>query len=145
MYTDVVIIWLNLYTYIRLFYPAEVWSSLLTVYYFKRKVTCNNFLQMFHILVEICWTNSAMQTALLYRLNIFVTVLRSQRVTKTGDQKVPIIIISIIITHHFNRMTYRLTLWCPMTIERSIKPAKIDWMKLSKWCSHVHWKNLDLN
>ena len=55
------------------------------------------------------------------------------------------IIISIIITHHFNRMTYRLTLWCPMVFERRIKPAKIDWMKLSKRCSHVHCNNLDLN
>ena len=39
-------------------------------------------------------------------------------------------IISIIITHHGNRMTYRLALWCPMVFERRIKPAKIDWMNL---------------
>ena len=31
--------------------------------------------------------------------------------------KKSITIISIIITHHFNRMTYRLTLWCPMVFE----------------------------
>ena len=40
--------------------------------------------------------------------------------------KTSITIISIIITHHFNRMTYRLTLWCPMVLERS-------WQKLTAW------------
>ena len=144
MYTDVLLIWLNFYTCIRLHYLAEVWISLLSVYHFERKVTCNNFLQMLHILVETCWTSSAMQTAMLYR-QYFHNYSQEPKGHLKQAIKKSTTIISIITTHHFNRMTYRLTLWCPMVFEGRIKPAKIDWMKLSKRCSPVRWNNLDLN
>ena len=87
------------------------------------------------LLDQLCYADSnAIQTKYFHNYSQETKGHLKQAIKK------PITIISIIIIiHHFNRMTYRLTLCCPIVFERCIKPAKTDCMKLSKSSSHVHW------